>query len=112
MEFIHHSKRNTRLPMAWPTIIVIVIVLLLTGCAENRMSYGDTLDESRTFRRPAAETHKGSTIAPVSFIEHLWGEVWNGVTNRTRKMTGKQTPSHITSDSSWRIDIPLYDGLP
>ncbi|WP_339271094.1 hypothetical protein NYE54_07075 [Paenibacillus sp. FSL K6-1330] len=104
MGSIHHAKRNIRLTMVWPAIIVLVGVLLLSGCAEFKISGEDTRIENRTIGGAAA-ANRNSSMAPASFLEQLWGEISDGVTNRTRKMRGRQTPGHTLSEASWRMEV-------
>lgn len=105
MVSIHHAKRNIRLTMARPAIIVMVVgVMLLSGCAEFKMSREDTRIENRSIGGTATAINRSTSMAPASFLGQLWGEIANGVTNRTRKMTGRQTQGHTLSEASWRME--------
>lgn len=108
MGSIHHAKRNIRLTMVWPAITVLVGVLLLSGCAEFKISGEDTRIGNRTIGGTAAASNRNSSMAPTSFLEQLWGEISDGVTNRTRKMTGRQAPGHTLSEASWGME---YDNV-
>lgn len=106
MGSIHHAKRNIRLTMARPAIIVMVVgVMLISGCAEFKMSREDTRIENRSAQGMATASNRSASIAPASFLEQLWGDISDGVTNRTRIMTGRQTPSRSLSEASWRMEV-------
>ncbi|MGE7825881.1 hypothetical protein [Paenibacillus sp. NPDC093718] len=106
MGFIHHAKRNMRLTMAWPAIIVLVVgVILLSGCAEFRISREDTQIENRSTQGMATASNGSTSMTPASFLGQLWGDISDGVKNRTRKMTGRQTPSRTLSEASWRMEV-------
>jgi hypothetical protein len=104
MESIQHVKRNIRITMAWPAIIVMVGVILLSGCAELKMSVEDPRIENRSIGGTATAINRSTSMAPASFLGQLWGEIANGVTNRTKKMTGRQTQGHTLSEASWRME--------
>lgn len=106
MGSIHHAKRNIRLTMVRPAIIVMVVgVMLLSGCAEFKMSLEDTRIENRSAQGMATASNRSTSMAPASFLEELWGDISDGVTNRTRIMTGRQTPGRTLSEASWRMGV-------
>ncbi|RAR41752.1 hypothetical protein [Paenibacillus sp. MDMC362] len=106
MGSIHHAKRNIRLTLAWPAIIVMVVgVILLAGCAEFKMPRDDTRIENRSVQGRATASNRSTSMAPASFLGQLWGDISDGVTNRTRKMTGRQTPSRTLFEASWRMEV-------
>lgn len=102
MSYIQHTKLSTRFTMAWSAICLIAVVLFVSGCGGDQISYGEALPlDGTNLKGPTSAIHKDSPEALASFIEKLWGEVWNGVTHRTRQMTGNQVPPGRTlSDSS------------
>ncbi|MBT2765485.1 hypothetical protein [Paenibacillus sp. ISL-20] len=105
MGSIHHAKRNIRLTMVWPAIIVLVGVLLLSGCAEFKISGEDPRIENRTIGETAAASNRNSSMTPASFLGKLWGEISDGVSSRARIMTGRQTPSRTLPEAGWRMDV-------
>lgn len=105
MGSIHYAKRNIRLTMAWPAIIVMVGVILISGCAEFKISREDTRIENRSAQGLTTASNRSTSMAPASFLGQLWGEISDGVTNRTRKMTGRQTPSRTLFEASWRMEV-------
>lgn len=93
MESIHNTKWNNSPVMAWLAIFLIVGIILLSGCAGNhRIYHGEALDESRNLRGTVVTAnYRGASIPQVSFIEHIWENIWNGMNDRIRKMTGRPT---------------------
>lgn len=92
MESMRDSKWNNTPVMSWLAIFLIVGVILLSGCAGNRIYHGEALDENRTLRGVVVGTnYRGASITQVSFIEHIWENIWNGMNDRIRKMTGRPT---------------------
>lgn len=92
MKFIPDSKGSNKLALGCLAVFMIVSVILLSGCVGSPMYHGEALDENRTLKRAVvAANHRGTSITQVSFIEHIWGNIWNGMNDRIRKMTGKPT---------------------
>ncbi|SEL73000.1 hypothetical protein SAMN04488688_105309 [Paenibacillus sp. cl141a] len=105
MESLGFSKRNARLVVAWQIMIVMVGVLLLSGCAEFSAFRANMQIEERSIGGAASESNRDSSIAPASFIGQIWGDLSEGVSNRARIMTGRQTQSRSVTDSAWRMNI-------
>ncbi|MHA2853992.1 hypothetical protein ACXZ7E_08380 [Paenibacillus lautus] len=105
MEILHHSKRNARLSAAWLAMIIMVGVILLSGCAEFRASRANMQIEERSIGGAASGSDRDSSIAPASFIGQVWEELSDGVSNRARIMTGGQTQSRSVPDSAWRMNV-------
>ncbi|ANA81188.1 hypothetical protein C7121_00280 [Paenibacillus glucanolyticus] len=107
MSLLQHAKQNAGFTMVWLAMGLIVMVLFVSGCGGDRMSYRETLTPSgKSLKGSTAEMHKDSPASSASFIEKLWGEVWDGVTHRTRQMTGEQVPQgRLLYDSGKRLEI-------
>lgn len=105
MESLDYSKRNARLVVAWQIMIVMVGVILLSGCAEFSAFRANMQIEERSIGGAASESNRDSSIAPASFIGQVWGELSDGVSNRARIMTGRQTQSRSVPDSTWRMNV-------
>ncbi|WP_411553118.1 hypothetical protein [Paenibacillus lautus] len=105
METQHHSKRIAMHVMAWPAMIMIVGVILLSGCAEFSAFRANMQIEERSIGGAVSGSDRDSSIAPASFIGQVWGELSDGVSNRARIMTGRQTQSRSVPDSTWRMNV-------
>lgn len=105
MESIQHVKRSIRITMAWPAIIVMVGVILLSGCAELKMSVEDPRIENRSIEGTTTAINRNASMTPSSFLGQLWGEISDGVSSRARIMTGRQTPSRTLPQAGWRMDV-------
>lgn len=103
MESLDYSKRNARLVVAWQIMIVMVGVILLSGCAEFSAFRANMQMEERPIG--GAASNRDSSIAPASFIGQVWEELSDGVSNRARILTGRQTQSRSVPDSAWRMNV-------
>ena len=104
MESLDCSKRNARLVVAWKIVIVIVGVILLSGCAEFSAFRANMQIEERSIGGAASGSDRDSSIAPHP-LSVKYGELSDGVSNRARIMTGRQTQSRSVPDSTWRMNV-------
>ena len=105
MGSIHHAKRNIRLTMAWPAIIVMVVgVMLISGCAEFKMSREDTRIENRSAQGMVTASNRSTSMTPASFLEQLWGHIGRG--DEPHQNNDRQANAEPYSiEASWRMEV-------